>query len=240
MYNEQARKRLLRLTRYWPYKLNEAFIYNIPKKFDPLMTLIRRNELSTNDVNKCRECIYSLMTYKDSKEPLTSKSVDCVKFKNPLSRDEQFHCVCEELVNHLHNYVNHSARHLEVFNMFLQISGLDRATHLSVQDVSVRTIQLQSSSASISAKRSQSPVDTMQSESRSMSPVIKKPRKVIYMWGPNEKLNLYDYYLERYQKEHLMKWKDFVGRIKAGNKPAVLYPNLDPSKASSKGEVESM
>lgn len=56
------------------------------QKFDALLTLIRRNELSTNEVNKCRECIYALMTYKDSKEPLTSKSVDCVKFKNPLSR----------------------------------------------------------------------------------------------------------------------------------------------------------
>lgn len=31
VYNEQARKQLLRLTRYWPSKLNEAFIYNIPK-----------------------------------------------------------------------------------------------------------------------------------------------------------------------------------------------------------------
>ncbi|KAL3997721.1 Cell cycle and development regulator family protein [Acanthocheilonema viteae] len=239
-YNEQARKQLLRLTRYWPCKLNEAFIYNIPKKFDPLLTLIRRNELSTNDVNKCRECIYALMTYKDSKEPLTSKSVDCIKFKNPLSRDEQFRYTCEELLNHLHNYVNHSARHLEVFNMFLQISGLDRATHLSVQDVSVRITQLQSSSLSVSNKRSQSPVDTMQPKSRSMSPVIKKPRKAIYTWGPNEKLNLYDYYLERYQKEYLTKWKDFVGRVKAGNKPAVLYPNLDLSKASSKGDIESV
>ncbi|KAM3722216.1 Integrator complex subunit [Dirofilaria immitis] len=240
VYNEQARKQLLRLTRYWPSKLNEAFIYNIPKKFDPLLTLIRRNELSTSDVNKCRECIYALMAYKDSKDLLTSKSVDCIKFKNPLSREEQFRYACEELLNHLHNYVNHSERHLEVFNMFLQISGFDRATHLSVQDVSVRTTQLQSSSSSVSTMRSQSPVDVMQPKSRSMSPVIKKPRKAIYSWAPNEKLNLYDYYLERYQKEHLTKWKDFVGRIKAGNKPAVLYPNLDLGKPSSKGDAESV
>ncbi|VIO95538.1 conserved hypothetical protein [Brugia malayi] len=240
VYNEQARKQLLRLTRYWPSRLNEAFIYNIPKKFDPLLTLIRRSELSTNDVNKCRECIYSLMAYKDSKEPLTLKTIDCLKFKNPLSRDEQFRYACDELLNHLHNYVNHSARHLEVFNMFLQISGLDRATHVSVQDVSVRTMQLPSSSSSVSTVRSQSPVDTTQPKSRSMSPVIKKPRKSIYTWGPNEKLNLYDYYLERYQKEHLTKWKDFVGRVKAGNKPAILYPNLDLNKASSKGDAESV
>lgn len=54
-----------------------------------------------------------------------------------------------------------------------------------------------------------------------------------------EKLNLYDYF-ERYQKEHLTKWKDFVGRVKAGNKPAVLYPNLDLSKVSSKCDGESV
>lgn len=40
-------------------------------------------------------------------------------------------------------------------------------------------------SSSVSAIRSQSPVDTMQPKSRSMSPVVKKPRKAMYMWGPN-------------------------------------------------------
>ncbi|VDN18555.1 unnamed protein product [Gongylonema pulchrum] len=119
--NEQARKQLLRLTRYWPTKLKDAFIYNIPKKFDPLLTLMRRSELSTNDVSKCRECISVIMSHKDSKEPLTSRTISCVKFKNPLNREEQFRVACEELLLHLRNYVNHSERHLEVYNMFLQV-----------------------------------------------------------------------------------------------------------------------
>ncbi|VDN05596.1 unnamed protein product [Thelazia callipaeda] len=233
-FNEQARKQLRRLTRYWPLKLNDAFIYNIPGKFDPLLMLMRHSELSTSDVNRCRECICALMVYKESKEPLTSKSVDCIKFKNPLSREEQFQYACEELLNHLRNYVNHSERHLEVYNMFLQISGLDRGTHLSVQDVSLSKNGSTASFSSVPARGSHSPVDIMQSE---MSPVIKKPRKFLHSWGVNERLNLHDYYLERYQKRHWMKWKDFPGRIKAGNKPAILYPNLDLGKASGGDEA---
>lgn len=58
----------------------------ILQKFDPLLTLVRRSELSTSDVNKCRECICAFIANKDSKEPLTAKTIDCVKFKNPLSR----------------------------------------------------------------------------------------------------------------------------------------------------------
>lgn len=44
--NEQARKQLLRLTRYWPSKLNEAFIYNIPKVMSYCFWIISDNSSS--------------------------------------------------------------------------------------------------------------------------------------------------------------------------------------------------
>lgn len=43
-------------------------------------------------------------------------------------RDEQFRLACDELLSHLRNYVNHSERHLEVFNMFLQVGSISALT----------------------------------------------------------------------------------------------------------------
>ncbi|VDN52812.1 unnamed protein product [Dracunculus medinensis] len=200
-YNERARKHLKRLTRFWPLLLTDAFIYNIPKKFEPLLSLIKKRELSTSDVNKCREFFHTFMSYKDTKEPLTAKTINCIKFKNPLSRDEQFRISCNEILNHLRNYVNHSERHLEVFNVFLQISGLDRSTHLSIVDVSL--------------------IDC-------------KCINIFFL----EKLNLYDFFLKKYQKERWSKWKDFVGRQNSLSNPVVLYPHLDVSKSGKAIEID--
>ncbi|VDK43860.1 unnamed protein product [Anisakis simplex] len=243
-YNERARKHLRRITRYWPIKLCDSFIYNIPMRFEPLLSTIRKSELSTNDVNRCRECICALIASRDSKEPFTAKTIKCNKLKNPGNKDEQFRVACDELLNHLHNYVNHSERHLEVFNMFLQISGLDRAVNMSIADVNL-TDQVSSSTPPVTQPSirsvespSSSPSDSYRSMSRSNSPLPKKPRKNIHMWSLNEVINVAELFNERYLKESWSRWQDFVGREQAGSKAAHLYPNLDLSKSHRKGDNE--
>uniref|UniRef100_A0A915CA18 Protein asunder n=1 Tax=Parascaris univalens TaxID=6257 RepID=A0A915CA18_PARUN len=239
-YNERARKHLRRITRYWPIKLCDTFIYNIPKRFEPLLSLVRKSELSTGDVNKCRECICALVAFRDSKELLTSKNIRCNKLKSPNNKDEQFRLACDELLSHLRNYVNHSERHLEVFNMFLQISGLDRTTHISIDDVSLTEHTNSSGSAtqSVRSTGSASPAESYRSMSRSNSPLPKKARKAVHMWSADEVVNVAELFNERYQREYWSKWRDFVGREQAGSKPAHLYPNLELSKVSRRGEVD--
>uniref|UniRef100_A0A0N5ABR0 Protein asunder n=1 Tax=Syphacia muris TaxID=451379 RepID=A0A0N5ABR0_9BILA len=137
VFNEQARKRLRRLTRYFPVYLSDAFIYNIPSRFEPLLTLIRKDELSESDVNKCRECICGIIAFRDSKEPLTMKTFECKKLKKLQNKDDQLKAAMRELLLHLRNYVNNSARHMEVYDMFLQLSGLDRTINLQLNDVTL-------------------------------------------------------------------------------------------------------
>uniref|UniRef100_A0A183EKR7 Oxidoreductase n=1 Tax=Gongylonema pulchrum TaxID=637853 RepID=A0A183EKR7_9BILA len=48
-------------------------------------------------------------------------------------------------------------------------------------------------------------------------------------------LNLYDYFMEQYQKERMSKWKDFVGRT---NPKMVPYANLDLNKRAGKGGTD--
>lgn len=254
-YNQQARKRLKRFTRYWPVMLSDSFIYNIPFRFEPLLSLVRKDELSTSDVNKCRECMCTLIGSRDSKEPLTMKTFECKKLKKLQNRDDQLKVAMREILLHLRNFVNNSERHLEVFNMFLQLSGLDRSGGLAVNDVvlcesneectpstSYESSRLQSMSDSClknsmsSESPSRSPsADSMRSHSRSNSPLSKRPRKEPRKWAPGETVNLRDYLYDEQQKKRWSRWIDCIGRVK--NMP--LYANFefkdDPKGADVKG-----
>lgn len=53
------------------------------------------------------------------------------------------------------------------------------------------------------------------------------------VWFSSETLNLYDYLMEKEERHHRSHYVDFVGRVKAGNRPAHLYPNLESTAAGS-------
>lgn len=62
----------------------------------------------------------------------------------------------------------------------------------------------------------------------------KRPHTKIPLCKFLEVINLYEYFNDLYEKEHNAKWRDFVGREKAGDKnPAPLYPNLNLTPATS-------
>ena len=51
------------------------------QRFEPLLSLVRKDELTANDLNKCREYIAALIAFRDTKEPLTVKRFECKKLK---------------------------------------------------------------------------------------------------------------------------------------------------------------
>ncbi|KAK6027137.1 hypothetical protein OSTOST_06836, partial [Ostertagia ostertagi] len=214
----QPRRQLLRVTRYWPLRSDQTFIYSIPKRFDAFISIIRQPQLSAADVDKCKQVIHQLLALKDSKERLVDGYVATRLLKDTGSRDEQ----------------------LQVFLFFVQSAGLERSVKIPPSDVLVADrirCKWQDSSPMNSAVPSTSLTSIaadIRNSSRSDSPLPKKPRKACYLWKPNETLNLYDYLMEKEERQHRSQWVDFVGRVKAGNRPAVLYPNLESSSASAK------
>ncbi|CAJ0601677.1 unnamed protein product [Cylicocyclus nassatus] len=235
----QPRRQLLRITRYWPLRSDQCYIYNIPKRFDALFNILRQPHLSTVDADKCKQVIHQLVALKDSRERIGEPSMSTQLLKDGSSRDEQLKVVYLEMARHLGNYMNHSEKHSEIFYLFLQATNLERAIKMSTADVSVvdrNRSKRQETSGSNFAVASASAISTAASEvrnlSRSNSPLPKKPRKSIYLWKPNETLNLYEYLMEKEERHHRAHWVDFVGRVKAGNRPAHLYPNLDLSASA--------
>ncbi|PIO65153.1 hypothetical protein TELCIR_13190 [Teladorsagia circumcincta] len=209
-------------------------------RFDAIIPIIRQPQLSTADVDKCKQVIHQLLALKDSKERLVDGYVTTRLLKDTSSRDEQLQVCLAELTRHLANYANHSEKHTEVFLSFVQSAGLERSVKIPPSDVLVADrirCKWQDSSPVNSAVPSTSLTSIaadVRSLSRSDSPLPKKPRKACYLWKPNETLNLYDYLMEKEERQHRSQWVDFVGRVKAGNRPAVLYPNLESSSASAK------
>ncbi|XGW28681.1 hypothetical protein V3C99_008458 [Haemonchus contortus] len=237
----QPRRHLLRVTRYWPLRFDRTFIYNIPKRFDAFFTIMRQPQLSTVDVDKCKQVIHQLLALKDSKERLLDGYVATRLLTDSNSRDEQLQVCFSEIARHLANYANHSEKHNEVFHFFVQSAGIERNVKMPSSDVLVTDrihCKRQESSCSNSAMPSvsvtSSTASDMRSSNRSDSPLPKKPRKSCYLWKPNETLNLFDYLMEKEERQHRSQWVDFVGRVKAGNRPASLYPNLESAAASTK------
>lgn len=235
----QPRQQLLRVTRYWPLRTDHCFIYNIPKRFDSFFTTIRQPQLSTVDADKCSQVIHQLITLRDSKERLAEIFVSTRLLKNGADREEQFQIAFEEMARHLGNYVNHSDRHKEIFQLFTQLVGLERMAKVLTSDVVLVDRTRRQDAATINSTVQSisvlpSTVCETKNLSRGNSPLPKKPRKACYLWKPNETLNLYDYLMEKEERHHRSHWVDFVGRVKAGNRPAHLYPNLEAAAVSTK------
>ncbi|KHJ93681.1 hypothetical protein OESDEN_06404 [Oesophagostomum dentatum] len=245
----QPRRQLLRITRYWPLRSDHCFIYNIPKtylilvlqRFDALFAIMRQPQLSTVDADKCKQVIHQLVALKDSRERIGEVTVATRLLSENSTREEQLQLIFLEMVKHLGNYVNHSEKHAELFGLFLQSAALERSIKLPTGDVVVADrsrMKQQETSSTNFAIASASAMSSAASESRNMSrsnsPLPKKPRKSMYLWKPNETLNLYEYLVEKEERHHRTHWVDFVGRVKAGNRPAHLYPNLDLSTATAK------
>ncbi|KAK6055161.1 hypothetical protein COOONC_07333 [Cooperia oncophora] len=223
----QPRRQLLRVTRYWPLRSDQSFIYNVPKRFDAFFTIMRQQQLSAVDVDKCKQVIHQLLAMKDSKERLIDGYVLIT-----AAEGYQLEVCFAEIARHLANYANHSEKHTES-------TGLERSVKIPPPDVLVLDrirCKWQDSSPTNSAMPPASVTSSitpdMRNLSRSDSPLPKKPRKACYLWKPNETLNLYEYLMEKEERQHRSQWVDFVGRVKAGNRPAILYPNLESTGAA--------
>uniref|UniRef100_A0A0K0DJ77 Protein asunder n=1 Tax=Angiostrongylus cantonensis TaxID=6313 RepID=A0A0K0DJ77_ANGCA len=197
----QPRQHLLRLTRYWPLRSDQCFIYNIPKRFDTLFTIIRQPQLSTVDADKCRQVIHQLTTLRDSKERLTETWVDTILLRD--GTDRLLPVAEMDIAQVTHKTPN-------IFQLFAQLTGLERMAKVLTSDVVLtdRTRRL-AKPCFIALGRTQ-------------------------LHEVSKTLNLYDYLMEKEERHHRTHWVDFVGRVKAGNRPAHLYPNLEATATTAK------
>lgn len=58
-------------SKYWPLTVRSTLIYNIRQFVDPLLNITQKEELTEEEVLKCRQVIYNLISFETRHEPLT-------------------------------------------------------------------------------------------------------------------------------------------------------------------------
>uniref|UniRef100_A0A183C913 Protein asunder n=1 Tax=Globodera pallida TaxID=36090 RepID=A0A183C913_GLOPA len=198
--DEQLHKLEL-LSHGMPFSVNDSFIYNVPEKFEPLLSTVSKQQIGAEQLAQCKSQIFSLIAER-GKEPLTDKVFECKLLaggrSDLASKDEQFRVAFDELCRVLSRFSHLSESHLDLLTLFCDLSG-------------TRLLQTQK------RKRAFSP---------SNSALAKKAKKDL--WEPGEKININDWLRKRYDLKYWSGWKgDFEGRLKYGDKAQeFLYPTL--------------
>lgn len=92
---ERAKKKLLRLTQYWPMVISHTTIFNMTAQMTPLLDLITKETLDANEVTECKKVIYYLVSYENKGTSLPVPAVG-TRGKGP-KREEQYRIMWNEL-----------------------------------------------------------------------------------------------------------------------------------------------
>ncbi|CAJ0580214.1 unnamed protein product, partial [Mesorhabditis spiculigera] len=241
----QPRTQLRRLTRFWPVHKDKTLLYNISAQHAKFLEIMSKPELNTEDGAQARASILEIVANKDKAGLLlaASKAQNIKSIaKNPGSKAEQYSVFCQELALHLGNYVNNSERHLELFTLFVQLTGVERTLAVPTDDINLNGKRscLTSIAEAVKVFGGGGSGHSTRPSSPSNSPQPKRTRKDAgkYSWKPGETINLYSWLCEQEQAKRWTNWQDFEGRKEAGDQPARLYPGLDLTSAPKRGEQQ--
>lgn len=92
---EKAKKKLLRLTQYWPMVISHTTIFNMSAQMTPLLDLITKETLNDKEVTECKKVIYYLVSYENKGTSLPVPTVG-TRGKGP-KREEQYRIMWNEL-----------------------------------------------------------------------------------------------------------------------------------------------
>uniref|UniRef100_A0A914ULI7 Uncharacterized protein n=1 Tax=Plectus sambesii TaxID=2011161 RepID=A0A914ULI7_9BILA len=94
------------------------------------------------------------------------------------------------------------------------------------------TVQRSSSSTVVSS--STNVIATTSASDVTELPPKKKARTAI-LWKPDDRVNVYQYFLDKYNSEKMFRWREFEGRKAATGPKATLYPDLDKKTLTQRG-----
>lgn len=58
-------------TKYWPLTVRSTLVHNIRQFIEPLLNITTKEELTEDEVLKCRQSIFNLISFERRHEPLT-------------------------------------------------------------------------------------------------------------------------------------------------------------------------
>lgn len=91
----RLRANLSKHSSYWPLTVGSTIIFNIRQFVEPMLNIIAKDEVTDDEVLKCQQIIYNLLSLEARQEPLTLP-VGAQRLKGP-KKDEQYRLLWSEL-----------------------------------------------------------------------------------------------------------------------------------------------
>ncbi|KAF8766812.1 integrator complex subunit 13-like isoform X1 [Argiope bruennichi] len=247
---EAAKKKLTRLTQYWPLVFSHTTIFNNASQIGPLLQLITKETLDTNDVTECKKSIYNLVSSENKGLPLNVPTTS-TRGKGP-KREEHYRLAWNELEAFVRCHCT-TAEHQSVLECLLECRKPNTDGEGSTSIASVK-VQLGAQSPSHSPSKRNGKDDKEFSKSFDSDDGKDSDRKRSFddsgdsfnKFRPAKKLklsadaikssgnkSLLSLWTDRITSEHEKRFVEFTGRVN-GNGPAKLYPNLK-SEANGDG-----
>ncbi|GIY08577.1 hypothetical protein CDAR_432931 [Caerostris darwini] len=242
---EAGRKKLTRLTQYWPLVFSHTTIFNNASQIGSLLQLITKESLDANDVNDCKKSIFNLVSSENKGLPLNVPTIS-TRGKGP-KREEHYRLAWNELEAFVRCHCT-TAEHQSVLECLLECRkpNADGESNASIASVKLQLGALSPSHSPIKKEKSFKDEkdftklydsDDIKDISRKQSfdsigdpsfnkfrPVkkLKLSREVIKSSGNKSLLSLWT---DRLNVETEKRFVEFAGRVN-GNGPAKLYTNL--------------
>ncbi|GFU07392.1 integrator complex subunit 13 [Nephila pilipes] len=241
---EMAKKKLTRLTQYWPLVFSHTTIFNNASQIGSLLQLITKETLDANDVAECRKSIFGLVTSENKGLPLNVPTIS-TRGKGP-KREEHYRLAWNELEAFVRCHCT-TAEHQSVLECLLECRKPNTDGEGSASIASVK-VQLGAQSPSHSpGKKTEKNGRDEKEFSRSYDSDEKDTERnksfdnsgdSSYKYHPAKKLklsadvlktsgnrSLLSLWTDRITTEHEKRFVEFAGRIN-GNGPVKLYPNI--------------
>ncbi|XP_008544996.1 integrator complex subunit 13 [Microplitis demolitor] len=215
----KMRARLDRHTRYWPMSISSTLMFNLKQIIDPLPELMVKEEITKEELVKCKQLIFSLLQLESKHETLALPNLGGGRGgKSTIRREEHYRLLWEELETFLKAHANNSPMHSEVLNCLLEVRNKDDKDKVEL-DTAIRKLDgIGKEETTARASVIRATTDSPMSPPACTATPIKQERK------PSISKSLLDIWLQRSAPKD--RRPEFHGRLNSDGPRAKLYPNL--------------
>lgn len=227
---ERAKKRMHRLTQYWPMVISHTTIFNIASQLDPLLTLITKEWLSPDEIVECKKVIYQLVGMESKGTSLPVPTIG-MRGKGP-KREEQYRTMWNELENYVRMHCV-TAEHNVILDCLLECRRPSDVEGASQRNSAGAVAKKGQEKGPEKADGKWSEVDFGWKENKfgeqeqDRAPAAKKTRISSLEDGMLGNVSLLTLWRNKVNVENAKRHVEFAGRLSGDGKVAQLYANLN-------------
>ena len=245
---DKAKKRLERMSRYWPMVINETIIFNMASHIDPLPSLIIKDNLDDEEVMECKKAIYHVVGMESRNEALPIQ-LSGTRGKGP-KRDEQYRQMWSELEMLVKAYADTSPNHQKVLECLLDCKkptaedkSPKKTDKVFIKDEKMdMDSQIEQSWKTLEKYQKMTErekQDYNKAESATTAKKMKMEDTLMSSGNTSGPQNLLSLWTNRISSIHSKRHVEFAGRLESKDNVAELYQHLNEENSAMETSTEN-